>query len=185
MRRVGSQESSIHEIGRRFRPTPDVPPQMHLHRITQCSQKHTDILALPRLTELSVNRTKSVSQNCTGKELQRVVGSFVVRVTARPQYRTVGCVKTVRMRIERPVISDCLQLHSNSQSFRTACNISQNYSHFGLPATSVKFTVISRCLQHQSNSQSFRTACNSAEFTVMSDSLRLQSSSHYRTVESV
>ena len=84
-----------------------------------------------------------------------------MRVTARPQYRTVGCVKTVRMRIERPVISDCLQLHSNSQSFRTACNISQNHSHFGLPATSVKFTVISRL------------PATSVKFTVISDCLQL------------
>ena len=124
------------------------PPQMHSHRGSHSTvRKNTDTLELLRQSSPSAEEQKSVSQNCTGKELQRVVGSRVVRVTARPQYRTVGCVKTVRMRIPRRVLSDCLQLQSNSQSFRTACNISQIHSHFPLPATSVKFTVISDCLQ--------------------------------------
>ena len=65
--------------------------------------------------------------------------------------------------VKLPVISDCLQLHSNCQSFRTACNYSQIASHFGLPATTVKLPVISDCLQHQSKCQSFRTACNSLQ----------------------
>ena len=69
-----------------------------------------------------------------------------------------------RIPVNLPVNSDCLQLHSFPQSFRTACNSSLFPSHFGLPATPVFSPVISDCLQLQSFPRSFRTACNASLF---------------------
>ena len=47
------------------------PPQLHLHRITQYSQKNTDTTLLRAPSELSVNRTKSSVRTVLGRALVR------------------------------------------------------------------------------------------------------------------
>ena len=47
------------------------PPQLHLHRITQYSQKNTDTNLLRAPSQLSLNRTKSSVRTVLGRALVR------------------------------------------------------------------------------------------------------------------
>ena len=47
------------------------PPQLHLHRITRCSQKNTDTTLLRAPSELSENRTEASVRTVLGRALVR------------------------------------------------------------------------------------------------------------------
>ena len=60
------------------------PPQLHLHRITQYSQKNTDTTLLRAPSELSVNRTKA--------SVRTVLGGFGVGLESVNKFiHTVVC----------------------------------------------------------------------------------------------
>ena len=94
------------------------PPQVHLHRITQYSQKNDDTRLLRAPSELSVNRTKASVRTVLGRALVRrreprcasytntavPVLEFSSPVAVPPQYGTVESVRTVRTQSQTTVV---------------------------------------------------------------------------------
>ena len=63
------------------------PPQLHLHRITQYSQKHADTTLLRAPSELSENRTEASVRTVLGRALVRRRKQRCAKRAAGPELR--------------------------------------------------------------------------------------------------
>ena len=90
------------------------PPQLHLHRITQYSQKNTDTTLLRAPSELSENRTEASVRTVLGRALVRRRKQRCASYT-NTAVRTVESVGTVRITLRLLLISSRSELEIQNQ----------------------------------------------------------------------